>query len=99
MMDLLEEAVVQGVPVELAPPVINCKALEDNSGVLQLTRLPKMRPRTRHIAVKYKYFREVVAKGRITIQHVYTDKQLADVMTKNLARDPCLQLRKGIMGW
>jgi hypothetical protein len=30
MMDLLEEAVSQGVPVELGPPVIHCKAFEDN---------------------------------------------------------------------
>jgi hypothetical protein len=81
MMDLLEEAVAQGVPVELGPPVIHCKAFEDNSGALQLARLPKMRPQTRHIAVKYHHFREVVAKGRISIQHVSTDKQLADVVT------------------
>jgi hypothetical protein len=99
MMDLLEEAVAQGVPVELGPPVIHCKAFEDNSGALQLARLPKMRPRTRHIAVKYHHFREAVAKGRISIQHVSTDKQLADVLTKNLARDQFLRLRKGVMGW
>jgi hypothetical protein len=99
MMDLLEEAVAQGVPVELGPPVIHCKAFEDNSGALQLARLPKMRPRTRHIAVKYHHFCEAVAKGTIPIQHVSTDKQLADVLTKNLVRDQFLRLRKGVMGW
>ncbi len=35
-MDLLEEAAVMGVPVELGSPVIHCKKFEDNSGALQL---------------------------------------------------------------
>jgi hypothetical protein len=99
LMDLLEEAVHQGVPVELGPPTIRCKAFEDNSGALQLARLPKMRPRTRHINVKYHHFREAVAKGRITIEHVSTTNQLADTLTKNLPRDLFVRLRKVIMGW
>jgi hypothetical protein len=42
MMDLLvEEAVHHGVPLELGPPTIRCKTFEDNSGALQLARLPK----------------------------------------------------------
>jgi hypothetical protein len=49
--------------------------------------------------VKYHHFREAVAKGRISIHHVSTDKQLADVLMKNLARDQFLRLRKGVMGW
>jgi hypothetical protein len=43
-----------------------------------------MRPRTRHINVKYHHFREAVAQGRITIEHVSTTNQLADGLTKNL---------------
>jgi hypothetical protein len=46
-----------------------------------------MRHRTRHINVKYHQFREAVAKGRITIEHVSTTNQLADELTKNLPRD------------
>jgi hypothetical protein len=99
LMDLLEEAVHHGVPVELGPPTIRCKAFEDNSGALQLARLPKMRPRTRRINVKYHHFREAVAKGRITIEHVSTTNQLADELTKNFPRDLFVRLRKVIMGW
>jgi hypothetical protein len=76
-MDLLEEAMHHGVPVKLGPPTIRCKAFEDNSGALQLARLPKMRPRIRHINVKYHHFREAVTKGQITIEHVITTNQLA----------------------
>jgi hypothetical protein len=99
LMDLLEEAVKMGVPVELGAPVIHCKTFEDNSGALQLARLPKMRPRTRHINVKYHHFGEAVAQGRITIQHVASKDQLGDALTKNLPRDLFAILRRLYMGW
>ena len=98
-MELLEEAVAMGVPVKVGAPVIHCKTLEDNSGALQLARLPKMRPRTKHINVKYHHFREAVAKGRITLQHVASKDQLGDALTKNLPRDLFLTLRKKYLGW
>ena len=88
-----------GVPMKLGAPVIHCKAFEDNSGALELARLPKMRPRTRHINVKYHHCREAVAKGRITVQHVSTTEQLGDALTKNLTRDLFVTLRKKYMGW
>ena len=99
LMDFLEAAHAMGVPMKLGAPVIHCKAFEDNSGALELARLPKMRPRTRHIHVKYHHFREAVAKGRITVQHVSTTEQLGDALTKNLTRDLFVTLRKKYMGW
>ena len=99
MMDLLEEAKAMGVSMQMGAPAIHCKTFEDNSGALQLARLPKMRPRTRHINVKYHHFREAVAKGRITVHHVSTKDQLGDALTKNLPRDLFVTLRKKYMGW
>ena len=99
LMDLLEEAKEMGVPMEMGAPIVHCKAFEDNSGALELARLPKMRPRTRHINVKYHHFREAVAKGRITVQYVSTTRQLGDALTKNLPRDLFVTLRKKYMGW
>ena len=99
MMDLLDEAKKKGVPMRTGAPVVHCKAFEDNSGALELARLPKMRPRTRHINVKYHHFREAVAKGRIKVQHVPTHEQLGDALTKNLPRDLFVTLRKKYMGW
>jgi hypothetical protein len=99
LMDLLEEAREKGIPIETGPPVVRCKAFEDNSGALELARLPKMRPRTKHINVKYHHFREAVALGRVTILHVPTEKQLGDMLTKNLPREQFKKLRGVIMGW
>jgi hypothetical protein len=98
LMDLLEGVVHHRVPVELGPPLIRWKTFEDNSGALQLARLPNMRPHTRHINVKYHHFREAVAKGRITIEHVSTTNQLADELAKNLPRVIFVRLRKVILG-
>jgi hypothetical protein len=73
-MDLLEEAKEHGVPIKLGAPVVHCKTFEDNSGALQLARLKKMPPRTKHINVKCHHFREAVAQGRVTIQHVWRSR-------------------------
>jgi hypothetical protein len=99
MMDLLEGGRSNGVPMRLGAPVIQCKAFEDNLGALELTRLPKIWPRMRHINVKYHHFREAVAKGRIKVQHVISKEQLGDALTKNLSRDLFVALRSKYMGW
>jgi len=36
---------------------------EDNTGAIELARCPKMRPRTKHIAVNYHHIRDHVQKG------------------------------------
>jgi Reverse transcriptase (RNA-dependent DNA polymerase) len=41
-------------------PKVHCKLFEDNSGALEMARLPKMRPRTKHLCVKMHHFREYV---------------------------------------
>ena len=97
-MDLLEEAREKGIPIESGPPVVRCKAFEDNSVALELARLPKMRPRTKHINVKYHHFREAVEQKRVTILHVPSEEQLGDLLMKNLPKDQFITLRRTIMG-
>ena len=60
LMGLLTEAQEQGLHVGNLPPRIHCTILEDNSGALELVRLPKIRPRTKHINQSYHHFREHV---------------------------------------
>jgi hypothetical protein len=81
------------VPIKLGPPGVHCKAFKDNLGALEMARMPKMRPRTRHINVKYHHFREAVAAKRVSIQHV------SNALTKNLQRDLFVLLRRRYMGW
>ena len=80
-------------------PVAKCKAFEDNSGAIELAKAPKLRPRTKHINIKYHHFREHVARGEICIEKIDTKDQLADLGTKPLARKPFEKLRKKLLGW
>ena len=73
---------------------------EDNNGCLTLATVPKMTPRTKHIGVKYFWFRSKVGPGSgINIQKVDTKDQLADTFTKGLAADQFATLRTRLMGW
>ena len=57
---------------------------EDNAGAIELARCPKLRPRTKHIAVKYHHFRDHVQQGDIMIKPISTNDQIADLFTKPL---------------
>ena len=61
---------------------VYCKVFEDNSGALELARLPKLRPRTKHINVCYHHFRVHVQNGLIKIFPIGTKDQTHDVLTK-----------------
>jgi hypothetical protein len=47
-------------------------AFEDSNGALGLATSPKMTPRTRHIAVKYHFFKEHIKPGEIEIIKIDT---------------------------
>ena len=49
-------------------PGIHCRLFEDNSGAYELVTTPKMRPRTKHINVKYQHFRSYVERKLISIK-------------------------------
>ena len=57
---------------------------EDNKDCVELVQAPKMRPCTKHIAIKYHHFRSHIACGGIKIQWINTKHQLADIFTKSL---------------
>jgi hypothetical protein len=82
-----------------AIPTIHCTAFDDNVGAIEMANCPKMRPRTKHLNIKYHHFRQAVASGRIKIIYVRSKLQLADLLTKALAIGLFQTLRSLIMGW
>ena len=56
LMGLLTEARAHGMSIDDLPPKIHCSVFEDNSGALELARLPKIRLRTKHINQSYHHF-------------------------------------------
>ena len=41
---------------------------------------------SKHIEIKYHYIRDMVQRGEVKLQYVAMDEQIADVLTKPLAR-------------
>ena len=86
-------------PLPFQVTKVYCKAFEDNSGALELATVPKMRPRTKHINIKYHHFRSHVNNGSITVHKIDTAEQPIDITTKPLASVPFKKHRKFILGW
>jgi hypothetical protein len=87
IMNLLQETREQNFKVVCIKPYVYCKVFEVNAGALELARLPKLRPRTKHINVCYHHFCKHVQKGLIKIFPINTKDQIADALTKALAKN------------
>jgi hypothetical protein len=68
----------------------------DNKSAIDLAKNPVHHERSKHIETKYHYIRKCVEDGRIVLQQVPTGDQLADIMTKSLARVKFQELRERI---
>ena len=98
MMEHLEQ-LEKTLNIESKSPSVNCKLFEDNNGAIELGKASKIRPRTKHIALKYHHFREHVRKGLIEINPIVTIEQVADIFTKALPFPIFNYRRTKIMGW
>ena len=87
IMGLLQEMRERNFNVLCTEPYMYCKVFKDNSGTLEMARLPKLCPRTKHINVCYHHFWEHVRKGLIKMFPVDTKDQIADALTKPLAQN------------
>jgi len=79
---------------------------EDNVGALTLAKmeLPRMTPRSKHIALRYHWFRQYASvddgkDGGIVVKTIGTKDQLADIFTKGLGPTLFEGLRKELCGW
>ena len=59
----------------------------------------KICPRMKHLAVRLFHFRDHIEKRHITIEHIPSRNQLADIFTKPLPRDQFRRLCDQTMGW
>ncbi|KAL9997723.1 putative RNA-directed DNA polymerase [Helianthus debilis subsp. tardiflorus] len=68
----------------------------DNAGATYLCANPIYHSRMKHVALDYHFVREKIANGSLRVQHIHSEDQLADVLTKPLGRGPFLRLRSKI---
>lgn len=77
------------------------KAWEDNIGTQNLanSKGPLMTARTKHIGIKYYWFRSKIEPNEIEILRIPTDLKRADIFTKGLTGFTFEEKRKLVMGW
>ena len=97
-MELVAEIKAKGFEVLCTEPYVYCKAFEDNSGALELARLPKFRPRTKHLNCAWHHFRDHVRLGLIKIFPVESSSQTADGLTKPLPQNLFIKHRIKMLG-
>ncbi|KAJ0589103.1 putative RNA-directed DNA polymerase [Helianthus annuus] len=59
----------------------------DNKSTISLSKNPVLHKRSKHIELRYHFMREMVEQDQIKLEHCSTHEQLADVLTKSLARE------------
>ena len=69
-------------PGKRVPPVV---LREDNEGAICLAQNPLSSGRTKHIDVRHHYIRDLVKRGRVQVEHVSSERQHADTLTKPLS--------------
>ena len=78
---------------------VRCTVFEDNQGALGLATAPKITPRTKHIGVKYHFFRQNMASGEVSLGYIESEKQQADILTKGLSAVKFVNICKLLLGW
>lgn len=99
IMELLKEMEPHGVMVATTQASVKCRVFEDNSGALEMAKVHKYRPRTKHLNVKLHHFRSYVESGDITVHAVSSADMFADCLTKPVPLHMLTNLRKQVMGW
>ncbi|CAN0431703.1 unnamed protein product [Pylaiella littoralis] len=73
------------------------KVLEDNEGAMALIQNPLSSGRSKHIDVRFHFIRELFRSGVVSVEHVRTEEQHPDILTKALSRDLFRYHRKALM--
>jgi len=81
------------------PAMIHSMIFKDNNGALSLATAPKLTLRTKHIVVKYHWFKSHISKEkRFLIVKVVSKDQKVDLFTKGLTAETFEHVHKLLMG-
>ena len=101
------QKIIRHLHLQPTGPSFICTVWEDNQAALQLSTKnpPRMTPRSKHIGIKYHWFRAHLSSPTSTdsngifMKPIATTDQLGDAFTKPLDPGPFEVARKKIMGW
>ena len=81
-----------GTLIGKVPAVV--KLHVDNKPAIELSKNPVHHERSKHIDTRFHYIRECIESGKVEVDHVGTDGQLADILTKALGRVKFVEMRQ-----
>ena len=84
IIHLLEDIQNHGLPIHKSTPKIICRTFEDNMSCVKLANVHRTRPRTKHLSLRLHHFRSHIVNKSITVEHISTKEQIADIFTKPL---------------
>jgi hypothetical protein len=71
------------------PMILYC----DNTSAINISKNPVMHAKTKNIAIKYHYVRELVEDKEVKMEYINTKEQIVDIFTKPLPKDSFEYLR------
>lgn len=84
---------------ELEYEVPQCRKVRvDNQGEIDWIKGSVSNKRSRHIDVRYYRSRQMQEMGRVDVEHVVTEDNVADILTKPLVAKPFLKFARRILG-
>ena len=67
----------------IEPMILYC----DNTSAINISKNLVMHTKTKHIAIKYHYLRELVQDKEVKMEYVNTKEKIVDIFTKELPKD------------
>lgn len=98
MLSLIADAKDNGVDLAVSDHKIITTVFEDNQGTIAIAKEPRIRPRTKHINLKYWHFITFL-RQKLHLVWVDTKDQIADVMTKPLPEAQFHKFVAKIQNW
>ena len=98
-MNILLEELKEVLHIDTEAPKLHCTIFGDGDACIELVKCPKMRPRTKHIGLKYHHFRSKVKYGLVTVTYIDTREQIADITIKVLPEAQFIYLRGLLNLW
>ena len=86
---------LKGMKEEIIEPVtLYC----DNTSAINISRNPVMHAKTKHIAIKYHYVRELVEDKQVKMEYINSKVKIDDIFSKPLPKDSFEYLRGKLGG-